>query len=182
MARAQSTDYLHSMRYHVTITGVAGEKRLVPGNRPDAGFTNITTPEMSVEPSEYKEGTWIYTRKQPGNPTMGGELTFSRGVTRADSSFWDWLRVVVEGSGEYRADLDIDHYHREQALTRSTPASGAEPNQTNLTLGTPARVYHVKECFPTRHKVAADMDATASEISIMEIDVAYEHFEVEEKP
>lgn len=179
MARASNTDFLHSMRYHVTVTGAGSKTYLKPDGRPDAGFSNISTPEANVEPVEYKEGQWVYTRKYPGNPSVS-DISMSRGVTRGDSSFWDWLRVVIEGSGEYRADLDIKHYHRDQALGRAYPTSGTEANVTALNTDSPARIYHVKEAFPTRHKVAADMDATASEISIMEIDVAYEHFEVEE--
>ena len=108
------------------------------------------------------------------------DLTLARGVARQDSTFWAWLRIVIEGTGEYRQDLDINHYHRDTALLRGTPASGAEANLTQINTDTPARVYHVREAFPIRHKVAADLDATASEISIMELDVSFEHFEVEE--
>lgn len=179
MARALNTDFLHSMRFHILVTKTDGSALLKPSGRPDAGFSNVTTPEANVEPVEYKEGQWIYTRKYPGNPSVS-DISMSRGVTRGDSTFWDWMRVVMEGSGEYRADLDIQHYHREQALTRPTPANGTEANLTTFTSGTPTRTYHVREAFPTRHKVAADMDATASEISIMELDCAYETFEVEE--
>jgi hypothetical protein len=49
-----------------------------------------------------------------------------------------------------------------------------------LNLEKPARIYHVREAFPTNHKVASDLEATSGEISIMELSIAYEHFEVEE--
>ena len=65
-------------------------------NKGEAGFSAVTTPEATVEAVEYKEGTMIYTRKFPGNPTQS-DITLSRGVARQDSTFWDWLRVVVEG-------------------------------------------------------------------------------------
>jgi phage tail-like protein len=114
---------------------------------------------------------------------MGGDITMDRGVARGDSSFWHWIRTVVEGSGEYRADLDIKHYHRESALTRVLADGGDKPNKTMLELATPARIYHVKECFPTAHNVVGStLSATDGEISIMSITVAYEHFEVEEMP
>jgi phage tail-like protein len=181
MARAQATDFLHSMRFHVDAVGVGGVARLVVPGRPQAGFSAVTTPEATVEAVEYKEGNAVYTRKFPGNPTMS-DITMTRGVTRGDSSFWEWLRVVAEGSGEYRADLDIKHFHRDTALVRTQPATGDQPNLTNLNTDTPGRIYHVREAFPTRQKVAADLDATASEISVMEIDFAFETFEVEERP
>lgn len=181
MARAQATDFIHSMRFQVDAIGVGGVARLAVPGRPQAGFSTVTTPEATTEPVEYKEGNMVYTRKYPGNPTVS-DITLARGVARGDSSFWDWLRVVIEGSGEYRADLDIKHFHRDTALNRAQPANGGQPNLTNINTDTPARIYHVKEAFPTRHKVAADLDATASEISIQEIDLAYENFEVEEFP
>jgi phage tail-like protein len=186
MARAQITDYLQSMRFFANVTNAGGATRLnlntgtTGGSTPQAGFSTCSTPEATVESVDYKEGEWVYTRKFPGNPSMG-DITMERGVTRGDSSFWDWLRVVIEGSGEYRADIDILHFHRDNALSRPFPTTGAVPNLTNLDLQFPARVYHVHEAFPTRHKVAADLDATASEVSIMSLDIAYENFEVEEK-
>ena len=181
MARAQATDFIHSMRFHVDAIGVGGVSRLVVPGRPQAGFSAITTPEATVEAVEYKEGNTIYTKKYPGNPTMS-DITLSRGVTRGDSSFWEWVRVVLEGGGEYRADLEIKHFHRDTSLVRTQPADGSQPNLTNIDTNTPGRLYHVREAFPIRQKVAADMDATASEISIMEMDLAYENFEVEERP
>lgn len=177
MARGVATDFIHSMRYQVVIAD-PNVATFSPSGRADAGFTTVTTPEATIEAVEYKEGTFVYTRKYPGNPTVS-DISLSRGVARADSTFWDWLRRVIEGSGEYRADIDINHFHREDALLRARDQTGTEGNFTNINLDTPARIYHVKEAFPIRHKVAGDLDATASEISIMEIDLAYEHFDVE---
>ncbi len=179
MARAQSTDFLHSMKFHVDVVSAGGENLLaVPGN-PQAGFSNVTVPEVSVEAVEYKEGLDIYTRKYPGNPTVN-EVTLSKGTAVSDSAFWHWLRTVVEGSGEYRADVDIQHFHRQDALTRLPTSLGSEENLTVINTDTPGRIYHLKEAFPMRHKIAGDLDATASEISIMELDLAIEHVEVEE--
>lgn len=177
MARAVASDFIHSMRYQVVIAD-PNVATFSPNGRRDAGFTNVSTPEATIEAVEYKEGTFVYTRKYPGNPTVS-DISLSRGVARSDSTFWDWLRRVIEGSGEYRADVDINHYHREEALLRARDQVGSEGNFTNINLDTPARIYHVKEAFPIRHKVAGDLDATASEISIMELDLAYEHFDVE---
>lgn len=179
MAREVATDFLHSMRFQV-VANDAGRPTLDAPGRVDAGFTTVSTPEATVEAVEYREGTFIYMRKFPGNPTVA-DLTFNRGVAKRDSSFWDWLRVIIEGSGDYRQDLQIKHFHRQEALPRSVgPFTGETANQTVIDIGAPARVYHVREAFPVRHKVAGDLDATASEVSIMELDVAFEHFEVQE--
>jgi len=182
-ARPVASDFLHSMRFHVVTVDQAAS--FVPTGRSEqmgeAGFNQCTTPEATVEAVEYKEGTYVYTRKYPGNPTMS-DISLMRGVARSDSTFWDWLRIVIEGEGEYRSDVDIKHYHRNEFLQRNRPPNAGDDNFTSITTESvePARVYHIKQAFPIRHKVAGDLDATSSEISIMELDLSYEFFEVEE--
>ena len=190
MARAQATDFLHNMRFHVVVTGAAPANRdwlntvgnTAKNDRTPAGFMSVTVPDVSVNPAMYKEGTWVYERKYPGETQMGGDIQLERGVARGDSSFWRWIRCVIEGDGEYRADLQINHYHREQALVR--PFDDDKPNnKTTIALEAPSRIYHVYEAFPTSHNILAGgaLSATDGEISIMAITCAYEHFEVEEK-
>lgn len=188
MVRPVTEDFLHSMRFHVTVleaSPVGGNPAgyLEGGQRavgtPHAGFSACTTPEASLEAVDYKEGNHVYTRKYAGTPTVS-DITMSRGVARQDSSFWDWMKSAIEGgpivgTGSYRADLQIDHYHRDRFL-----AGGPDKQIIDLTNSgpEPGRRYTCRECFPIRHKVAADLDATASEISVMELDVAMEYFQV----
>lgn len=180
MARAVATDFLHSMRFQVAIDDGDRGISLSPDGRAEAGFSNVTTPEATSEAVEYREGTYVYTQKYPGNPTMN-DITMSRGVARRDSTFWDWMRRVLEGSGEYRVDLSVKQFHRDTALTRDTPAT-TTVNKTSISTDVPARTYLIKQAFPIRHKVAGDLDATASEISIMELDLSFEYFEILEGP
>jgi phage tail-like protein len=176
MARPAATDFLHSMRFHVTVLdnaeGYLEGGSLQDTGMPQAGFTTCSIPELGQESVEYKEGTYIYPRKYPGNPTVS-DCSFARGVARTDSSFWDWARDSVEGgtSPEYRKDLQISHYHRDAIIPAAT--SGAVANTTQITA---AKIYKCLECFPIRCKPAGDLDATSSEISIMEMDVAVERF------
>lgn len=178
MARAMATDFLQSMRFHVDAIGVGGTPRLVVPGRPQAGFSQVSTPELSSDSVEYKEGNMVYVLKQPGMPQLS-DISMSRGVTRGDSSFWEWMRVVVEGSGEYRADLEIKQFHRDTSLVRTQPANGSQPNLTNINTDVPAVIIHARECFPIRVKPAADFDGTASEISLAEIDISVETIEYE---
>jgi len=161
------------MRFNVTL----GQE---PAEGPDAigaGFSNVTTPEVTMEAVEYREGNYVYTRKYPGIATMN-DITMSRGVTVKDSTFWAWAKRTAEGGGNYRSDLTIHHYHRANTLL----GEGSSKNFTQWSTETSAaaRRYVVFEAFPIRHKVAGDLDATASEISIMELDVGFEHFTIEE--
>ena len=163
MARAETTDFLHNFRFQVVASpgGPAGEVL-----DPEAGFNSVTTPELTVEPAEYKEGVYTYMRKFPGNPSVS-DVTLTRGVTKTDTRFYDWVRKAVHG-GEYRSDLEIRHFHREdfgdvEAADR----------------GSPSRLYRLNNALPVRGKIAADLDSTASDVSIQEMDVAYESFDLE---
>jgi phage tail-like protein len=183
MARSVKTDYLHSMRFHVDMVMASNEDLLnsaVPASGgPAAGFASVGLPDVTVETVEYKEGIWIYAKKQPGNPSFA-PVSMRRGVTRGDTSFWNWIQRVIEGQGEYRADISIKQFHRDTNLTNrkdgETNVSQAKLNN----LATPAKTYVLHEAFPTHHKVGDDMDATASEISIMELQVDFEYFTVTE--
>lgn len=190
MVRTVSQDFLHSMRFHVSIEGannagyLRGSARDVGAQKAEAGFSACTTPEASLEAVEYKEGNFVYTRKYAGVPTIS-DITMSRGVARQDSSFWDWMKAAIEGgpiagTGVYREDVRIQHFHRDTFLEDG----GGTPPKTLIDMGSegpvPGRVYLCREAFPIRHKTAADLDATASEISIMELDVSMEYFEVNE--
>jgi len=189
MARTVSTDFLHSMRFHVSVVGENPAGYLKGGGRnsgtqADAGFTSCTLPELTVEPVTYREGNFIYERKYAGLPTVS-DVTLQRGVAQFDSSFWRWAQSAAEGgpvpgSGNYREDIVIDHFHRQQALL----SGGNGNNIQNFVIGgdgpIASRRYHCFEAFATRHKVAGDLDSTASEVSLMELDFAMEYFTVEE--
>jgi len=169
MARPVAEDFLHSMRFHVEV--VDGSRPDASFGPPEAGFSMCSVPEATAEAVEYKEGTYIYTRKQPGNTTFA-DISMSRGVAITDSAFWQWMKIVIEGAGEYRQDIRIKHYHREEALTGDVAGNlTAIPIEREA-----ARTYVIFNAFPSRHKVAGDLDATASEISIMELDLAFEYY------
>jgi phage tail-like protein len=172
--RSANTDYYHNFRFHVGVAGWDGVDYL---STTQAGFNTCTTPEYTLEATEYREGIYSYTRKFPGIVTVS-DITLGRGVVRTASRFYEWMVRAVEG-GEYRADVTIYHYHR----------VGKEPDESaGVSGGSPrddlryAKRYNCKECLPIRFKPAGDLDATASDVSIQEVDIAMERFEIEEPP
>ena len=184
MARAKISDFLHSFRFHVVLTGFGsdGDKQLLRStdDRADAGFNAVSTPEASHDAVEYREGTYIYTQKFPGIPSIS-DITLSRGVAHKDGKFWQWMKDVIEGNSEYRANLSIFHLHRD-----SRPASGAGTLEeySPPEASPPGGFIHYKcnQALPIRHKVSSDLDATASEVSIQELDLAIESFDVLDSP
>jgi len=142
-----------------------------------AGFNAVTTPEATHDAVEYREGHFIYTQKYVGIPTVS-DITMSRGVALGDGTFWLWMKDVIEGNAEYRADVSIFHLHRD-----SKQASDANTNnefqKVDVGAGLPGWIeYRLNQAFPIRHKVSSDLDATASEVSIQEIDMAIESFNI----
>ena len=187
MARAVQSDFLHSMRFQVRVAGeppAAASELLnpygtTPGFQSEAGFSAVSTPSVTLDVVEYREGHYIYTRKQPGIPTMD-DITLSRGVTKTDTGFFRWIKATIEGNGEYRVDLDIHHMPRDTALRPEVvPGTGTSEFLDPDAIG---RRYQIFDAFPTTHKVAADLDATASEISVMELGISYERFDIIDAP
>lgn len=181
MPRPKSTDFLHNFRFHVRVaTDDDADVLDSAGSKPDAGFSAVTTPEASHDAVEYREGHYIYTRKYPGLPTIS-EVTLSRGVALADSTFWRWMKDVIERGNEYRADLDIFHLHRDsKPQTASAPGDKTISEQEINVSGSDEGFIHYKcrQAFPIRHKVSTDLDATASEVSVKELELAIENFDV----
>jgi len=160
MARAASTDPYLNFRFHVV--DPAG------GNLdPIAGFTSVSTPDISIDPAEYREGVFRWTRKYPGVQTVG-ELQLMKGTVRRDSDFFGWLlRVINGGVDEYRTDLMIMEFH----ITDEFGINGA-----------PSRIMRCRECWPSQGKPMADKDATGSEVAVQELTCTVEEVEVEIVP
>lgn len=178
MARPQATDPLHAFRFHARCNPVdgLGNDPLQPGGEPspgvgdtaEAGFQAVGTPEYTVEAAEYREGLKTYTEKYPGVPTTN-EIMFSRGVARNDSAFKDWVVAVIEGK-QYRSDITIYHGLRE---ARSAPFAKDDDFTAEN-----SRLYTLQNAWPTRVKISADLDSTTSDVSLAEIEVVYEKFDV----
>lgn len=184
MARAATSDYIHNFRFLVTATEIGGATNFLQtseaqgeGGNPQAGFSSVTLPSGNIETAEYREGHYVYTRKQPGIPSFD-DVTMSRGVTLKDSAFYTWFTVCAQGAGEYRMDLVIRQYARE--AVGATGTSGVLSGKAEgINVGSKAhRIINLYEAFPVSHRPGSDMDATDSSISVQELTVAYERFDV----
>lgn len=157
MPRAVNTDFYQAFRFAVALDQVAAS--YIEAN---AGFNNITVPEISEEAAEYREGTFTWTQKYPGVPTVS-DATFQQGVSSVAAGgngrpFYNWILAAING-GEYRSTVTIYHRHRTQGDVDS-------------------REIILLEAFPIRVKPDGDFDATSSEVSIREMDVSCEEVQV----
>lgn len=196
MGRSAATDPLHAFRFHASmVAGDASPVMPIPGASPtdvlqpvsvgpgyiagqgaQAGFQSITAPELTQEIAEYREGIRTYTQKFPGVPSVN-DITLIRGAARLDTSFFAWILAAAEGD-EYRGDMLISHIQRPQREVaiagRDAQMAGSEIEITNAN----AKQYILRDAFPTRVKIAGDLDSSTSDVSLSELDVAYERFDV----
>lgn len=178
MARAASSDYLQNFRFHVSTVDTAmeadpiayrGDAADSPGVGGVAGFQSCSMPDITIEAAEYREGTFKYTKKFPGPPTIS-DVSLMRGVVKKDLAFYNWA-VAVNSGGEYRATIKIDQFGR-------GPTAALSPAENPSISELAARTTICYECIPIRVKPGADLDATSGEVSMAECDFALEYFEV----
>ena len=162
MARAMVSDPFHALRFAVAVTPAGS---LNPFGLPTAGFNSVTLPTQTQELAEYKEGNMLYRRKYPGDTTFDA-VTLSRGVTVVGNEFWNWLNQTAR-NGEYRVDMEIRHFHRDDIT-----------DENDFSQVTPSRTIKCFECLPSSTKVGSDMDSMTSDISLQEITVEIERFEI----
>lgn len=152
MARAQADDLLQSFRFRV----VDVDGSFISAT---AGFNSVTTPNLTLEAAEYREGNRKYTKKQPGVPTVES-VTMQRGIALNETQFADWILKKVLGGKPYRTDLMINVYNQEKTGENVDDAA--------------SRQITCSECFPTSVKLIGDLDATSSDINLQEVEAACE--------
>lgn len=172
MPRSIASDFYQSYRFAVSI-GAPGSDYITTQN---AGFNNITTPELSMESAEYREGTYVWTRKQAGVPSIS-DATFQQGISSLSEGgngapFMAWALAAINGA-EYRTDITIYNIHRADVAAVRGVYDTSDKITTNQLSASRGLTLH--EAYPIRVKPEADFDATSSEISIREMDVACEY-------
>lgn len=158
MARSVETDPYHDFRFH--IVDPAG------GNLdPVAGFTSVTMPTIEVEEAPYREGTYKFTQKYPGVPTVSN-VTMEKGIFKRDSDFYNWVLKVINGGQEYRTELVVQQYH----ITDEFGISGS-----------PSRITRLREVWGRSARPNADTyNSTSSAIALQNLEVSVEEFDVEQ--
>ncbi len=155
MARPRAADFLQLFKFKVVETAQGTPKKIAV-----AGFNTISMPEFSTPEVIYREGTFKFTKKQPGIPEFSNVI-FRKGIARRESGFFNWIKDAVDGR-EYRTDLSIYHFHGSE-----DPASDQ-----------PTMEYILKEALPVRFRPSDDLDASSGEVAMEELEVAFEELVV----
>ena len=118
-----------------------------------AAFANVTIPDESSDPIEYREGSDPFIRKLSGLSKVSS-LTLKRGVT-SSMDLYNWWRVIsTQGSG----------------------VSGARKNVSIVLVddgGSDAARWDLAGAFPSKYQ-AGDLDAKGNDVSIETMELAVE--------
>ncbi len=120
-------------------------------NSEEAGFSEVSAPDISSDPVEYREGNMagITPGKQPGILKYSN-VTLKRGVTDSQV-FVDWMKTVQEGK-----------------VTRKTVV-------ITLLDDSMAEVasWQLEKAWPTKY-TAPDVNATSNEVAIESLELVCE--------
>jgi phage tail-like protein len=121
-----------------------------------AGFRECSGLENSQNATEYREGTDKNpsVRKYPGLVSHS-DITLSRGIT-SDSNLWEWREKVMSGTVD-RRDISI------------TLADD---------VGNPKVTWNLYDCWP-RQWTGPSLNATADDLAVEQLVLAYERVEVD---
>jgi phage tail-like protein len=121
-----------------------------------AGFQTCSGLGDSQVAGTYREGTdpFLGVRKLPGLVTYS-DVTLNRGFTN-DRKLWDWRQAAAKGAVE-RHDISITLLDD---------------------VGTPKITWNLYEAWP-RAWSGPSLDATADELAIEQLVIAYERIEVD---
>lgn len=138
---AERNDPYKGFRFLVEIDGII-----------QAGFSEVTIPDSSQEPIEYREGSDLPTvRKIPGLVKYGN-VVLKWGTT--DSlDLYNWRKLVEDGkSKEARKNMAVIVLDEE---------------------GVPGVRWEFREAWPTKYD-APDLKATGNEIAVETLEISHE--------
>lgn len=141
------------------------------------GFSEVTAPELSLEHQEIIEGNFEYPRKVFKKATVNN-IVMSRGASLQDTDFWIWASNYLEGQREKKNLLLIQSMQLSPDAVQTEPAQfGVQlPTAINFANDTPGRAWVLRNCSPVRYKTASDFSSRTTEVSIHELEIAYEFF------
>lgn len=115
-----------------------------------AGFSEVTGFDASIDVVEYREGTERITpRKLPGLAKYGN-ITLKWGATDSTDLF-DWIQAAIEGEIE-----------RKTIVIVAIDEEGGD-----------AATWEIEEAWPVKYN-APDFNGTASEVAIEVLEIAHE--------
>jgi len=174
MARLRLWDHLQSFRFWLfdvptDWTGLLDLFVLLPV----FGFSQITSPEISLEVETIRAGNRIYPYKAAPYASLN-TITLSRGAFWGDSDFYRWTMKYLQGKTGSRRTLLLIHFTNYNIAAMTGGEAQISFGPITLAPFVPAKAWLLEGCIPARCKVASDFDASSGDVSLVELDVEYE--------
>lgn len=120
-------------------------------NKEEAGFSEVSAPDISSDPVEYREGNMagMTPIKQPGIIKYSN-VTLKNGVT-ASQTFVNWMKTVLSGKVERKTVV----------ITLMDDAM------------TEVASWQLEKAWPTKY-TAPDLNATSNEVAIESLELVTE--------
>ncbi|MCT4593108.1 MAG: phage tail protein [Anaeromicrobium sp.] len=131
-------DPIRNFRYKVSVGGA------------EAGFSEVTGFEISIDTIEYREGDDPTTPYKLPGLSKYSNITLKHGVTD-DMELYNWIKDCVEGKVERKVVTII--------------ALGED--------GSPLATWEIVEAWPVKY-TAPDFNSTGSEVAIESMELAHE--------
>ena len=181
MARLRLIDQMQVFQFWLfDVSGAAGNI-LFSIFDPTLGFSSCSSPEIMVETKVIQPGNWEYKRKVVKTADVS-PISLTRGTKFFDSDFYNWITNAIRGRQPIRRDIILIHFMpfsvpRQVAALAGAFGTGPELGITSLAERTPGRAWLLHGCIPTRYKAGSDFDASASDVSIAELEISPEHID-----
>jgi len=195
--RERLEDVLQVFNFWLFDAGVMGGNILFPVLDPSLAFSAITAPEITTELRDIQPGNWEYKRRVV-KTADAGPITLSRGARFYDSDMYNWITRAIRGEDPSRRTLFLIHFlglrsggtaqlavgaavGAAAGLATSGLAGGVTGAAGGAILASfiedriPGRCWSLHDCVPTRYKAGSDFDASASDVSIVELEVQPEY-------
>jgi phage tail-like protein len=177
VARGQQSDFLQIGRFHVVDVSFTIPPVLVPV----FGFKGCTLPQITINMRNIVEGNYEYPRKVVQGAEVGNVM-LEQGVSLINSDFWDWTRKAVVGRKPPKNLLIVQFQRRNAAgggnvLDGATAFGNQIPGGFEFQNKVPGRAWILKQCRPAMYKPGTDFDGMSQEVSIAQLELAYEEFE-----
>lgn len=159
MPRSIQADPYQANRFHV----IDSEGKL----NSIGSFFTCSLPEITTNVVEYKGGTSRKKKKMLGDPEYS-DVDLTKGVFKKDTALYKWMMDGIKGR-EYRTDVEILEFHQSDV-----------ENLDNFANAQPTRKIKLLNAMATRMKPGSDKDAQSDEVSIEEVTISIEDFDVED--
>lgn len=135
-----------------------------------AGFSECSTPDLSFDVVEYKDGTDPYPRKvNSGNATLG-DVTLSKGRKSANDTMNRWALRMAQG-GAVLMDLWIIHFDL------NLIPSGVSLSNPTEEMERYAIRHKVFGAMPQTYKGDGDLSGSGGDIAMEEITLSISDYE-----